>query len=135
MNTRTIRIVLLAAALAASAVSITGAGEQKVPTGKGVAKNVPFSVSGVYTGSLSGEIMVNGQSVCINDKTWFQKVGEGPVTPGTSVSKTAVAIGGVMKGKKAIATLVIIGEQESSADFTQSTIDGAERDPSQSKGR
>jgi len=47
MNKRTVRIMLLSAALAATAVSITGAAEQK-NKGKGVpAKSVPFSVTGV----------------------------------------------------------------------------------------
>jgi hypothetical protein len=135
MNKRTVRIMLLSAALAATAVSITGAAEQK-NKGKGVpAKSVPFSVTGVYSGSLSGEITVNGQSIFINDKTSFHRVGQGPVAAGESVSKTAVSIGGVMKGKKAIATMVVIGEPETSNDYSQTTIEGAERDPAPKDGR
>ena len=133
MNKRIARIILLSAALAAIAVGVTGATEQK-HKGKGVAaKNVPFSVAGVYSGSLDGEIMVNGQSVFINDRTTFHRVGKGPVEAGESVTKTAVYIGGVMKGKKAIATMVLIGERETSNDYTQTTIEGAESDPTTAK--
>jgi len=84
---------------------------------------------------LSGEITVNGQSIFINDKTSFHRVGQGPVAAGESVSKTAVSIGGVMKGKKAIATMVVIGEPETSNDYSQTTIEGAERDPAPKDGR
>lgn len=131
MNTRTIRIVLLSAALAVSAVGITGAREQAVPTGKGVpVKAVPFAITTVFTGSLSGEILVDGQSVFITNKTTFHKVGVGPIDSGESVNNTAVFISGVVKGKKAIATMVLIGEPEVSADFSQTTIEGSERSPS-----
>ena len=131
MNKQTIRIILLSAALAAVTVSVTGAKEQK---SKGVrAKSAPFAVTGVYSGALSGEIVVNGQSLFLNDKTSIQKVGQGPVEPGMSVSKTAVYVVGVMKGKKAIATSVLVGEPETSNDFTQATIEGAESDPETSK--
>lgn len=134
MNKQTIRIILLSAALAVVAVGVTGAKEQRVPKSKGVpAKGVPFSVTGVYSGSLSGEIVVNGQSVFINDKTSIQKVGKGPVEPGESVSNSAVYVSGVMKGKKAIATMVVVGEKESTQDFSQTTIEGAEVDPKTSK--
>lgn len=136
MNKHTIRIAALVVALAATA-GVTGAKEQKVPKGKGMpAKAVPFSVMGVYSGSLSGEIIVNGQSVFINDKTSLQQVEKGPVAVGVSVSKTAVAVSGYMKGKKAVATMVVIGEKESSEDFSQTTIEGAESDPkTDKKGR
>lgn len=128
MNKRTARIMLLSAALAATAVSITGATEQAMPKGKGVpAKMVPFSLTGVYSGPLSGEITVDGQSVFINDKTSLHKVGVGPVEAGQSISNTAVYIGGVMKGKKAIATMIVIGERETSDDFSQATVPGADR--------
>jgi hypothetical protein len=130
MNKQTIRIILLSAALAALTVGVTGA----KPKSKGIpAKSVPFAVTGVYSGSLSGEIVMNGQSVFINDKTSIQKVGVGPVEPGESVSNSAVYVSGVMKGKKAIATMVIVGERETSQDFSQTTIEGAEVDPKASK--
>ncbi len=131
MNHRTIRIAALFVALTACAVSITGAKGQK---SKGIAaKSAPFSVTGVYSGSISGEMVVNGQSVFVNDKTSIQRVGKGPVSMGESVSNSAVIVSGVMKGKKAIATMVLIGEPETSNDFTQTTIEGAERDPKTSK--
>jgi hypothetical protein len=76
---------------------------------------------------------VNGQSVFINDKTSIHRVGKGPVPKGESVSKSPLYIGGVMKGKKAIATMVIVGEPETSNDFSQTTIEGAERNPATSK--
>jgi hypothetical protein len=125
MNTRKIRIVLLSAALAVGVVGITG--EQAVSKSKGApVKAVPFTMTTVYSGPLSGEIVVDGQSVFINDKTSFHKVGVGPVDSGQSVNSTAIFIGGVMKGKKAIATMVLIGEPESSADFSAATVDGSE---------
>ena len=102
-----------------------------MPKSKGVpAKAVPFTMTAVFSGSLSGEISVDGQSVFINNKTSFHKVGVGPVEQGESVNNTAIFIGGVMKGKKAIATMVLIGEPSVSADFSETTIEGAERSPS-----
>lgn len=137
MNKHTIRIAALVVALAATAAGVTGAKEQSAPKGKGMpAKAVPFSVMGVYSGSLSGEIIVNGQSIFINEKTSLQQVDKGPVEIGASVSKTAVSVSGYMRGKKAVATMVVIGEKESSEDFSQTTIEGAERDPkTDKKGR
>jgi hypothetical protein len=130
MNTRSIRIIALVVALAAVAVSVTGAKEQNVPKSKGVSvKATPFAVTGTFSGSLSGEIVVNGQSVFITDKTTFQKVGVGPIDAGRGVSNTAIFVGGVMKGKKAIATMIVIGEEEVSADFSQTTIPNSERNP------
>jgi hypothetical protein len=130
MNTRTIRIIALFVTLAAAAVSVTGAKEQSVPKSKGVAvKSAPFEVTGVFSGSLTGEIVIDGQSVFITDKTTFYQVGVGPAESGRGLSNTAVYVGGVMKGKKAIATLVVIGEEEVSADFSQSTIANSDRDP------
>ncbi len=134
MNTRTIRIVLLSAALAVGVVGITGARENGMSTGKGVSiRAVPFAMTTVFTGSLTGEIVVNGQSVFINDKTSFQKVGVGPVDSGENVTNTAIFIGGVMKGKKAIATMVLIGEPEVSADFSQTTLEGCEASPNSAR--
>jgi hypothetical protein len=130
MNTRSIRIIVLLVALAATAVSVTGAKEQNVPKSKGVASKVtPFAVTGTFSGSLSGEIVVNGQSVILTNKTSFQEVGVGPVDAGRGVSKRAIFVGGVVKGKKHIATFVVIGEEEASADFSQSTIANSDRDP------
>lgn len=135
MNKHMFRIALISAALAVCAVSVTGAKEQAMNKGKGVAKSVPFSVTGQFSGSLSGEIVVNGQSIFINDKTSIHKVGHGPIDQGSGVSNCAVLVGGVMKGKKAIATMILVGEPESREDFSQTTIPGAERDPAATKGR
>lgn len=132
MNKRVAQIILLSAVLAAAAVNVTGAAEKH--KSKGVAaKTVPFTVTGVYSGALEGEVMVSGRSVFINDKTSVHRVGTGPVAAGESVTKTAVYISGVMKGKKAIATMVLIGERETSNDYSQTTIESAERDPKTSK--
>lgn len=134
MNKHTIRIVLLSAALALVAVSVTGAKEQKMPKSKGVpAKSAPFAVTGVYSGSLGGEIVVNGQSIFIGDKTTIHQTGKGPVEAGTSVSNAAIYVAGVMKGKKAVATMIVVGDRETSNDFSQTTIEGAESDPKTSK--
>ncbi|MCI0452286.1 MAG: hypothetical protein L0Z51_07830 [Candidatus Latescibacteria bacterium] len=136
MNKQSIRIILLSALMAALTVGVTGAKEQKMPKGKGVpGKPVPFSVTGVYSGSLSGEIVVNGQSVFVNEKTSIQVVGKGPGEFGESVSNAGVIVSGVMKGKKAIATMVVVGERESSKDFSQTTIEGAEVDPASKRAR
>src|SRR3972149_6951592 len=121
MNKRTTYIFALFVALAATAVGVPGA----KPKGKAV-KSGPFTVTAMFSGTLSGEIVVNGQSIFINDKTSFHKVGKGPVEKGESVSNSAVFIGGVTKGKRSIATMVIIGEPETSNDFSQTTIEGAE---------
>lgn len=127
MNTRTIRIVLLFAALAVGVVGITAAREDSMSIGKGVPiRAVPFTMTTVFSGPLTGEILVNGQSVFINAKTTFHKVGVGPIEAGETVNNTAIFIGGVMKGKKAIATMVLIGEPEMSADFSETTIPTAE---------
>jgi hypothetical protein len=132
MNKRIGNIILLSAVLAAGAVSVTGAAEKHKSKGM-PAKSAPFSVAGVYSGSLDGEILVSGQSVYITDKTSFHRVGKGPVEAGESVTKTAVYVSGVMKGKKAIATMVLIGERETSNDYSQTTIESAESDPKTSK--
>lgn len=134
MNKHTIRTVAVIVALAATAAGVTAAKEQSAPKGKGMpAKAVPFAVMGVYSGTLSGEIVVNGQSIFINDKTSLHHVNKGPVDSGESVSKAAVSVSGYMKGKKAVATMVLIGEKESSDDFSQTTIEGAEGDPATDK--
>ncbi len=123
MNTRSIRIVLAAAALAVAVAGASVARDQAVPKGKGVSlKAVPFSATTVFSGTLTGEIVVDGQSVFINDQTTFHKVGVGPVESGQSVRNTPILIGGVMKGKKAIATMILIGEPETGADFSQDTV-------------
>jgi len=130
MNKHTIRIIALFVALAATAVSVTGAKEQNMSKGKGrPVTGTPFRVTGMFSGSLTGEIVIDGQSVFINDKTTFHRVGVGPVDMGGAVTNAPVFVGGVMKGKKAIATMIVIGEEEESADFSQSTIAGSDRDP------
>ena len=102
--------------------------------GKGMpAKGAQFGLTAVFSGSLSGEIVVDGQSIFITDKTTFHRVGEGPVESGESVHNAAIFIGGVMKGKKAIATMILIGEPEVSADFSTTTIEGSERKPTASR--
>jgi hypothetical protein len=132
MNKRIGNIILLSAVLAAAAVSVTGAAEKHKSKGM-QGKSAPFSVAGVYSGSFDGEILVSGRSVYITDKTSFHRVGKGPVEAGESVTKTAVYVSGVMKGKKAIATMVLIGERETSNDYSQTTIESAESDPKTSK--
>jgi hypothetical protein len=132
MNKQSIRIILLSAALAMVAVGVTDA----KPKSKGVAaKSAPFSVTGVYSGTLDGEVVVNGQSVFITNQTSFHKVGKGPVEKGESLSKTAVMISGVTKGKKAIATMVLIGERETTDDYSQATLAGAEDDSNAKRAR
>jgi hypothetical protein len=133
MNKRIGNIILLSAVLAAAAVSVTGAAEKHKSKGMPV-KSAPFSVAGVYSGSLDGEILVSGQSVFITDKTSFQKVGKGPVEKGESLSKTAVMISGVMKGKTAIATMVLISERETSNDYSQTTIESTKAIPRPRRG-
>ncbi len=132
MNKRTVCTILLTAALSAGAMTLSNATEKNMrvaPTGK----TVPFSVMGIYSGMLSGEIVVDGQSVFITDKTTFHKVESGPVEGGLSVTKAPIVVTGVMKGKKAMATMIVIGERESSADYSQTTVEGASRDPKAAK--
>jgi hypothetical protein len=131
-----IRIIAVSAVLAVAAVGIAVAGEQgKVKSKGNPTKSVPFTVSGVFSGSISDEIVVDGQSVIITNKTSVHRVDKGPVEVGESVSSSAIMVSGVMKGKKAIATMVLIGDRTSTEDFSLTTIAGAERDPKSSKGR
>jgi len=131
-----IRIIAMSAVLAVAAVGIAVAGEQGMVKSKGTpTKSVPFTVSGLFSGSISDEIVVDGQSIIITNKTSVHRIDKGPVEVGESVSNSAVMVSGVMKGKKAIATMVLIGDRTSSEDFSMTTIAGAERDPKASKGR
>ena len=132
-----IRIIAMSAVLAVAAVGIAVAGEQGMAKSKkGMpTKSVPFTVSGLFSGSISDEIVVDGRSIIITNKTSVHRVDKGPVEVGESVSNSAVMVSGVMKGKKAIATMVLIGDRTSSEDFSMTTIAGAERDPKASKGR
>lgn len=133
-----IRIIAMSAVLAVAAIGIAVAGEQGMAKSKGKGtptKSVPFTVSGLFSGSISDEIVVDGQSIIITNKTSVHRIDKGPVEVGESVSNSAVMVSGVMKGKKAIATMVLIGDRTSSEDFSMTTIAGAERDPKASKGR
>lgn len=131
MNKR-IRIGILCVALAAAAVGISAAGEEQgLSRGKGMpTKAVTFTTIGMFSGTLSDEIVVNGQSIYITNKTSIHRVGEGPVDVGEGVSKSSVMVSGVMKGKKAMATLILVSEPESSADFSQDTVAGNDAEAS-----
>ena len=127
MNKR-IRIGILCVALAAAAVGISAASEEQgLSKGKPKpTKAVTFTTIGMFSGTMSDEIVLNGQSIYITNKTSIHRVGEGPVDVGEGVSKSSVIVSGVMKGKKAMATLILISEPESSADFSETTVAGAD---------
>jgi len=73
-----IRIIAMSAVLAVAAVGIAVAGEQgKVKSKGNPTKSVPFTVSGVFSGSISDEIVVDGQSIFITSKTSVHRIDGG----------------------------------------------------------
>jgi hypothetical protein len=133
MNKRTLRIIALSMTLAVTAVSVTDAGQKGVERGHGVKNTADFQASGLYTGSLSGQIVVGGESVFIGKKTAIYQVGKGQIAQGTSVTKSPLYVAGVMKGTKLVATMVLVGEPETTNDFSLTTLPDAEKDPKLTK--
>jgi hypothetical protein len=132
------RMLVLTGALAliaAGAVADDSNTDQSVAP-KGLSKkHATFAVTGVFTGLLSEEVIINGQSIFISPKATFHRVGQGVVDSGASVRNTAVFLGGIVRGDQLVATMVLIGEPTSTADFSAETLPNAERVPTRRSAR
>lgn len=67
-----------------------------------------FSVSGVFTGSLEGQIVVGKRKVSLTDKTSIYVIGEGTHDDNPFVSGASVYVGGVMKNGARQAAFVVV---------------------------
>jgi hypothetical protein len=67
-----------------------------------------FAVSGVFTGSLEGQIVIGKKKVSLTDKTVIYFVGEGARDDNPFVSGASVYIGGVIKDGSRQAAFVVV---------------------------
>lgn len=81
-----------------------------------------FEASGVYTGMLSGEVEIGGKKVVIPAGVAVYHVSEGRLRGRTAaVAASYVHVSGLIKQDQNIATLIIVSESASRADYSNET--------------
>jgi hypothetical protein len=83
-------------------------GERLLRKGAQIHKSTPFSLTGNYTGTLSGRISLNGKHVWITKNTTLYFLGEGLKKKGTFVNNRRLYVSGVQEKKQFVATMVIV---------------------------
>jgi hypothetical protein len=132
MKTSKISISILSVLAGGLAFGPSHAGQ--TPAGKGrAAQAARFSVAGVYSGPLSGSVLLGTQTVEIGKTARIYRIGSGRLDEGAVVTSVGVYASGVVRKGKMIATSVIVSEPESSADFSETTLASPEADPNRAR--
>ncbi len=133
MKNRKTSIAVLAA-LAAGLVFGPSHASKGIPSERGRSvRATKFSVSGVYSGALSGSVLLGTESVEIADGVRPYQVGTGFLDEGAVVTSAGVYASGVVRRGKMFATSVIVSETESSQDYSETTLPDVEADPSRAR--
>ena len=77
-------------------------------------KHHSFAISGVYSGSLDGEVMISGRRVLVDKKTVLHSTEDGRLELGTHVVRRPVYVAGIIDrhGQKR-ATMIIVRDTRS----------------------
>jgi len=124
-------IALTVAVVALTGMADSGHSEEKGTQRRGArAKTQIFSVSGSFSGLLSGDVIINGQSAFISDHAVIYDVNDGILEAGSVVSSSNVCLSGVVKNGDRIVTIVIVSRDEAS-DYSNMTMPNMIASPSQ----
>jgi hypothetical protein len=135
MNTRK---SILWVALVAVVGLVAGAADAGRPASKKSRKGLPsraetFAVSGEYTGALSGEILVAGQSVFIPKGVTIYHVTDGAQEYGETFASASVYVSGTVQKGRMVARIVVVGDRASRNDYSQTTLSNVEAPPNQAR--
>ncbi len=129
MNTRKVTVAIFAALVGGLVFGLSHA-----EVGKGrAAKATKFTASGVYSGSLSGSVLIGTETVEIGKGAKIYRIGTGQLEEGAVVTAAGVYVAGVVRKGKRVASTVIVSEPESSQDFSETTLPNAEADPNRAR--
>lgn len=112
IHTVCITAFVAAGLLAAGTVGIAYAGRESGRSLPGVlGKGNAVSVSGVFSGSLEGQVRIGGKKVFIGRDTTFRSTEKGKVSKGYNVVRKPVYVAGVV-GRDGVlrATMVVVNE-------------------------
>jgi len=133
MKTRKVSIAIFAALVGGLVFGLSHA-EKGIPAGKGrAAKAARFTAAGVYSGPLSGSVLIGTETVEIGKGTRISQVGAGPLEVGAVVRSSGVYVSGVVRKGKMVARTVLVSEPESSQDFSETTLANAEGGPNRAQ--
>jgi len=117
-----ILIVLAVALVAVSGVVDSGhASEQSMSRRKARPNARTFTVSGTYTGLLSGDVIVSGRSIFIAKNAVVYDVEDGILDPEMPVASSNVSLTGTIKNGNLVASLIIVSRNEGS-DYSTVTM-------------
>jgi hypothetical protein len=118
-------------AVLALAQTPAGAGNEQ---SRARTKNVPgFHVAGVYSGALSGKILVGGEMVVVPKKVTIVDTNGRTLKPGTSVSGRGLYISGRVQDGDMVAGFIVVSDPNSAKDFSQETLPNTEADPERAR--
>lgn len=88
-------------------------------------KHHSFAISGMYSGSLDGEVMISGRRVLVDNRTILHSTEDGRLEFGTHVVRRSVYVAGVIDryGQKR-ATMIIVRDNNRSHGKRPVTVVG-----------
>lgn len=120
-----VALVACMAAFFALAADVTAEGGRftrgKKTGAKKAQNNQPFSVSGVYTGGIGGEMTISGRKVWVSDKALVWMVSEGQGKLGTFVTKRRVYAAGIITDGVPVVNQVLIRPSSSTRMVSMSS--------------
>jgi hypothetical protein len=91
------------------------------------------SASGVYSGPLSGTIVLGSEMVVVPKKVAIVDLKGKRMAPGSSVSGRSLWVSGQVRDGKLVAGLIVVGEPTSSEDFSEETLPDVLADPDRAR--
>jgi hypothetical protein len=85
------------------------------------------------TGVLGGSVVIGERTVEIPDNARIMAVDGRVIEPGMSIPTSGVQVMGVVKKNKLIATMVLVSEPRSSADYSEETLPNVEADANRAR--
>jgi hypothetical protein len=127
-------VVLAVVALGATLGAGDATGAARAKSSKwGAASAKRFTASGVMTGVLGGSVVIGERTVEIPDNARIMAVDGRVIEPGMSIPTSGVQVMGVVKKNKLIATMVLVSEPRSSADYSEETLPNVEADANRAR--
>lgn len=114
-------IVLTLALAAMTLVADSGRTEERSTARRIRTGKQNFSVSGSYTGLLSGDIIVSGRPIFVPESALLYDVEDGVMEAGSVVASSSVSISGTIQNGDMIAGIIIIARDEGS-DYSNTTM-------------
>ena len=125
MNRRKLIIASLSVCMLTVAGTAGADGKLLKPEGGYVGIRPGFTVTGLFSGVMSGTVLIGDDSVEITPLTKIWSIGGGEMNLGDEVRGSSVIAAGYRRGDKMMATFVVVSKPNSGLDFSETTLPNA----------